>query len=108
MLALGLADAGADVVATGAARGAVDEVAEEIERRGRRTVRVAGDVGDEASLERLRDAVVAAFGRVDIVVYAAGTTKRAPTLEMDDADWQRIVDMNLTGRCAPARRSAAT
>ncbi len=37
------------------------------------------------------------FGRVDIVLCAAGTTRRAPTLEMDTAEWQRIVDINLMG-----------
>ena len=96
-LALGFADAGADVVATARRDSLVDEVAREIEARGRRTLRVTSDVGDRASLDRLRDDVLAAFGRVDIVLCAAGITKRVPTLEMDEADWQRILDVNLTG-----------
>lgn len=97
VLALGLADAGADVVATGRRQALVDEVGAEITRRGRRTVNVACDVGDEASLAALRGAVVAELGQVDIVVSCAGTTRRAPTLEMDTAEWQRIVDVNLMG-----------
>jgi len=97
VLALGLADAGADVISTARRQNLVDEVAAEIERRGRRTLNAACDVGDEASLAGLRDAVIRRFGRVDIVVSAAGTTRRAPTLEMDTAEWQRIVDVNLTG-----------
>ena len=97
VLALGLADAGADVVATARRQNLVDEVGAEIETRGRRTLKVACDVGDEASLVALRDAVVSTFQHVDIVVSCAGTTKRAPTLEMDTAEWQQIVDVNLMG-----------
>lgn len=97
VLALGLADAGADVVATARRQALVDEVGGEITRRGRRTVNFACDVGDEASLAALRDAVVAELGPVDIVLSCAGITRRAPTLEMDTAEWQRIVDVNLTG-----------
>src|SRR5215211_369826 len=90
VLALGLADAGADVIATARRQHLVDEVGAEIEGRGRRTLKYACDVGDERSLAGLRDAVGAAFGRVDIVLCAAGITRRAPTLEMDTAEWQRI------------------
>jgi NAD(P)-dependent dehydrogenase (short-subunit alcohol dehydrogenase family) len=60
-------------------------------------MRFAADVSDEASLARLRDAVTGAFGGVDIVLSCAGITRRAPTLEMDTAEWQRIVDVNLMG-----------
>jgi NAD(P)-dependent dehydrogenase (short-subunit alcohol dehydrogenase family) len=96
-LALGLADAGADVVAAGRRAAMVAEVADAIETRGRRSLRVPADVGDAASLGALRDACLHAFGRVDVVVAAAGTTKRTASLEMSEADWQRIVDTNLTG-----------
>jgi NAD(P)-dependent dehydrogenase (short-subunit alcohol dehydrogenase family) len=100
-LALGLADAGADVVVTGRRAAHVDEVAGEIERRGRRTLRMPADVSDTAALERVRDMCIGAFGKVDILVAAAGITKRVPTLQMDEADWQRIMDTNVTGtlRC---------
>jgi NAD(P)-dependent dehydrogenase (short-subunit alcohol dehydrogenase family) len=97
VLALGLADAGADVVVTARRDALVNEVADQVERRGRKTMRMTSDVGDEASLAALRDAVVAQFGRVDIALCAAGITRRAPTLEMDTAEWQRIVDVNLMG-----------
>lgn len=100
-LALGLADAGADVVATGRREPLIDEVATEIEARGRRTIRVPSDVSDVASLERLRDACAAEYGKVDILVCVAGTTKRVPTLEMKESDWAHILETNLTGtlRC---------
>jgi len=96
-LSLGLAQAGADVVAS--ARGAANlaSVAAEIEALGRRTLRVASDVSDRSSLEALRDAVVSGFGKVDILVNCAGRTQRRPTLEVSEAEWNGILDTNLTG-----------
>ena len=96
-IALGLADAGADVAATGRRRDMVDAVAAEVTRRGRRTVSMCADVADAASLTALRDACLRDLGGIDILVAAAGVTKRVPTLEMADADWHRIIDTNLTG-----------
>jgi NAD(P)-dependent dehydrogenase (short-subunit alcohol dehydrogenase family) len=96
-LALGLADAGADVVATGRRADAVEAVSAAIEERGRRTLRCPADVSDAGSLTALRDACLARFGRIDVVVAAAGTTKRVATLEMSEAEWNRIFDTNTTG-----------
>ena len=96
-LALGLAEAGADVVAS--ARGApnLEAAAAEIEALGRRTLRIPSDVTDRRSLEALRDGVLAGLGRVDILVNCAGRTQRTPTLEVGDAEWNAILDTNLTG-----------
>ena len=96
-LALGLADAGADVVSTGRRQALVEEVAAAIEARGRRTLRQPADVDDGLSLERLRDSCLKTFGRIDILVCAAGITTRVPSLAMTDAVWSRIIDTNLTG-----------
>jgi NAD(P)-dependent dehydrogenase (short-subunit alcohol dehydrogenase family) len=96
-LALGLADAGADVVATGRRPDAVSDVSAAIEARGRRTMRHPVDVGDLAALHSLRDACLAVFERVDILVFAAGITKRVATIDMAEADWNAILDTNLTG-----------
>lgn len=96
-LALGLAGAGADVVATGRRPAQVDDVATAIETAGRRTLRHPVDVGSAASLHALRDACLDAFGSVDIVVMAAGITKRVATVDMTEADWSAILDTNLTG-----------
>jgi NAD(P)-dependent dehydrogenase (short-subunit alcohol dehydrogenase family) len=96
-LALGLAEAGADVVASGRRIDLVKDVTAEIHRMGRRTIPVAADVSDIASLDRLRDECIEAFGRVDILLAVAGTTKKVPTLEMDEADWHRVIETNLTG-----------
>jgi len=81
-LAMGLAEAGAAVVPTGRRADLVEEVATAIEARGRRTLRQPSDVGDSDSIARLRDACLHAFGAVDIVVAAAGITKRVPTVQM--------------------------
>jgi len=96
-LALGLAEAGADVVPTGRREAQIDEVAMGIEAFGRRSLRKACDVSSTESVEALRDAVLAEFGRVDIMVAAAGATKRVPSLQMTDEDWTRIIETNLTG-----------
>jgi NAD(P)-dependent dehydrogenase (short-subunit alcohol dehydrogenase family) len=97
MLALGLADAGADVVATARRADLVDSVAAEIGSRGRRTLRLTSDVADMTSLDSVRAACMEAFGRIDVLLCVAGITRRVPTLDMDEADWQRILDTNLTG-----------
>jgi NAD(P)-dependent dehydrogenase (short-subunit alcohol dehydrogenase family) len=102
-IAIGLAQAGADVVATGRRREQVDEAAKEIEALGRRSLRVTSDVTSESSIEKLHDATVQAFGRVDILVNAAGITKRSSTLEMSQKDWDAIVDTNLTGTLRACR-----
>jgi NAD(P)-dependent dehydrogenase (short-subunit alcohol dehydrogenase family) len=96
-IALGLADAGADVVATGRRANVVEAVAAEIETRGRRTLRHPSDVGSLASLRALHDACVTAFGHVDIVVVAAGITKRQASVDVSEEDWNQILDTNLTG-----------
>jgi NAD(P)-dependent dehydrogenase (short-subunit alcohol dehydrogenase family) len=96
-LALGLAEAGADVVASSRDTASVDAVATEIEARGRRTLRARSDVLDRDSLQRLHDAVLAHFGRVDILINSAGITRRIPTLECSEDLWDSILSVNLTG-----------
>jgi NAD(P)-dependent dehydrogenase (short-subunit alcohol dehydrogenase family) len=96
-IALALAEAGADVVASARRANLVESVAGEIEDRGRRTLRMSADVSSRASLVALRDACLARLGRLDILVSAAAVTKRLPSMDMPDADWRRIIDTNLTG-----------
>jgi NAD(P)-dependent dehydrogenase (short-subunit alcohol dehydrogenase family) len=96
-LALGLAQAGADVVSSARRIELVNELASEIEALGRRSLRVTCDVSDRGSLEGLLKECLDAFGKVDILVNAAGITKRAPTLDYPEADWNRILETNLTG-----------
>jgi NAD(P)-dependent dehydrogenase (short-subunit alcohol dehydrogenase family) len=96
-IALGLAEAGADVVPTSRRLEQVQITAAEIEGRGRRSLRAASDVTNRASLEALRDLTLKSFGKIDILVNAAGITHKAPTLEVEEADWSRVIETNLTG-----------
>jgi NAD(P)-dependent dehydrogenase (short-subunit alcohol dehydrogenase family) len=96
-IALGLAGAGADVVPSSRRLEQVEKAATEIELLGRRSLRAASDVQNRASIQALHDAVIKAFGKVDILVNAAGVTYKAPTLETDEADWSRVMDINLNG-----------
>jgi len=96
-LSLGLADAGADVIATARRQQQVEDTANEIELRGRKALRLASDVADRASLEQLLAAALDRFGKVDILVNCAGAIKRTPTLTMPEEEWTNIINTNLTG-----------
>jgi NAD(P)-dependent dehydrogenase (short-subunit alcohol dehydrogenase family) len=96
-LAIGLAQAGADVIPSGRREELVNEVAAEIERVGRRTLRQSADVLDIPSLRHLLDRVVAEFGKVDILVNCAGRSKRIPTLDLTPEEWDGIMSTNVTG-----------
>jgi len=96
-LSIGLADAGADVVASARRQAQVDETAAEIERRGRKTLRLSSDVLNRESLERLLAASIENFGKVDILINCAGKIKRTPTLTVPEEEWDDIVETNLTG-----------
>ncbi len=96
-IALGLAAAGADVVSSGRREPLVEELAADIEKLGRRTIRKTVDAASRQSLDDLRDAVVAELGRVDILVNAAGQTFRKPTHQVNENEWNQLLDINLTG-----------
>lgn len=96
-LAVGLAQAGADVIPTGRRGELVSQVCAEIEAAGRKTLRHACDVGSRASIDGFRDAVVAQFGSVDILVNAAGRIFRKPTMNITEPEWNELFDTNVTG-----------
>jgi NAD(P)-dependent dehydrogenase (short-subunit alcohol dehydrogenase family) len=96
-IALGMAECGADVVATARRQQQVDETANEIEARGRKSLRISSDVSDRASLEKVLAGALEHFGKVDILVNCAGRIKRLPTLDMPEPEWNNILDTNLTG-----------
>ena len=96
-IAHGFAQAGADVVPTSRRAEQVEAVAREIEEFGRRSLRVTSDVSDRQSLARVLSETVAAFSKVDILVNSAGKTKRAPTIDFPEDEWNAIIDTNLTG-----------
>jgi NAD(P)-dependent dehydrogenase (short-subunit alcohol dehydrogenase family) len=96
-MAIGLAEAGADVVASSRRQEQVDEAAKAIEAKGRKSLRVSSDVADRGSLQALCDATLKEFGKVDILINCAGKIKRAPTVDFPEDEWQSIMDTNVTG-----------
>jgi NAD(P)-dependent dehydrogenase (short-subunit alcohol dehydrogenase family) len=96
-LALGLAGAGAAVIATGRRTELVDQISGEIEKLERKTLRQVCDVQQRESVDALRDSVLEQFGRVDILLNAAGQIFRKPTHLTRETEWNRLMDLNVTG-----------
>ena len=96
-MAVGLAEAGADVVASSRRQEQVDEAAALIESRGRKTLRLTSDVGQRATLQALLDETIKAWGKVDILINCAGKIKRAPTVDFPEDVWDDIMDTNVNG-----------
>ncbi len=96
-IALTLAEAGADVVATGRRENLAAEAAAEISKLGRKSLVHATDASKRESIDSLRDAVMAEFGRVDILLNAAGQIFRKPTVSISETEWNTLMDVNLTG-----------
>lgn len=95
-LTQGLAAAGADVVPISRRAEMVDQAAASVESRGRRSLRLTADALDRKALQRALEATLAAFSKVDILVNCAGITKRTPSLEVSDEEWDSILSTNLT------------
>ncbi|MDR3746419.1 MAG: glucose 1-dehydrogenase [Acidobacteriaceae bacterium] len=96
-MAIGLAEAGADVVASSRRQEQVNDAAAAIEAKGRRSLRVTSDVANRETLENLLDETLKAFGKVDILINCAGKIKRAPTVDFPEDLWDDIMDTNVTG-----------
>jgi NAD(P)-dependent dehydrogenase (short-subunit alcohol dehydrogenase family) len=96
-LSRGLAQAGANVVPTGRRPEQVRLAATAIEGLGRRSLAVPCDVTDSSTIEHLLAEVCGVFGSVDILVNCAGRTKRAPSIDFSDVDWDAILETNLSG-----------
>jgi len=102
-LTRGLAQAGANVVPTGRRTDLVQAAAAEVKALGRRSLTQTCDVTDVASIEGLLNSVCSEFGSVQILVNCAGRTKRMPTLDVSEADWNAIMDTNLYGTLRACR-----
>jgi NAD(P)-dependent dehydrogenase (short-subunit alcohol dehydrogenase family) len=96
-IAIGFAEAGADVVPVSRRREEVAKAAAEIRALGKRTLELTADVTRREDVQRAVDAIRKELGRIDILLNSAGTTKRAPSLEFADEDWNRIININLNG-----------
>jgi NAD(P)-dependent dehydrogenase (short-subunit alcohol dehydrogenase family) len=96
-IALGYAQAGADVAAVSRRREEVVKTAAEIRALGRQAMEITADVVDRSEIHRGIERMLLEMGRIDILVNAAGTTKRMPSLDMSEEDWDRILNINLKG-----------
>jgi NAD(P)-dependent dehydrogenase (short-subunit alcohol dehydrogenase family) len=96
-LALGLGVAGANVIPTGRRSDLVESTCEKLEQAGTRSLAVTSDVTNRDSIEMLLQSVTDRFGSVDILVNCAGVTKKTPTLDLAEAEWNDILQTNLTG-----------
>ncbi len=96
-MALALAEAGADVALVARSKPDLEETAHQVEARGRRALVVPTDVSLFSAVELLVAQTVQNLGRLDIVVNNSGVAQVTPLAELDPADWQRIIDTNLTG-----------
>ena len=99
----GLAQAGSNVVPTGRRAEHVKSAASEVSKLGRRTLAQPCDVSDPASIEQLYAGVLREFGDVQILVNCAGRTKRMPTMDFPEPEWNAIMDTNLTGTLRASR-----
>jgi gluconate 5-dehydrogenase len=97
-LALGLAYHGATVVVSSRNKDAIAAVAAKITKEtGNEAIAIASDVTSEESIQKLVDAVVAKYGRIDILVNAMGMNIKHPALEYPLEDWEKLFKVNVTG-----------
>jgi NAD(P)-dependent dehydrogenase (short-subunit alcohol dehydrogenase family) len=96
-IALGLAEAGADVVPVSRRGEEVAKTAAAVRAMGRQSLELTADVTRREDIQEVLRRMKGEMGRVDILVNSAGTTKRAPSLDFSDEDWNRILNVNLQG-----------
>jgi gluconate 5-dehydrogenase len=95
--ALGLADAGADVVVASRKMGHLEEVAKEIKAKGRKSLAVTVEVTDDKSVAAMVDRILEVFPHIDILVNAAGLAIRKPAETFPIDEWQQVMDINTRG-----------
>jgi len=96
-IALGLAAEGAIVVPSGRRESQLSALCNELDSSGRRTLCMPSDVRRRHSLDALRDAVLAKFGKIDVLINAAGVTFKTPSIEISEEQWSALMDTDLTG-----------
>ena len=96
-IALGLADAGADVVVASRTQADLDKVAEQIRAKDQRALAIATDTTNLDSIKKLADKVMEEFGKIDILVNNAGQGATVPFLKLPVEEWDRILTVNLKG-----------
>jgi NAD(P)-dependent dehydrogenase (short-subunit alcohol dehydrogenase family) len=96
-IALGLAEAGADVAVASRNLNSLDAVAKEIESKGRNALAAKVDVVDETQVKAMVDVILNNFNHIDILVNAAGLAIRKPADSFPIHEWQQVMDINARG-----------
>jgi 2-deoxy-D-gluconate 3-dehydrogenase len=95
-MAIGLAEAGANVMVHGSKETGLDEVCSAVRAAGGKSGRVIADLGDQGAAARLMEATIAELGSIDILINNAGIARRKPAIDYSMEDWNAIVQINLT------------
>ena len=104
-ICLALAEEGADIVVADIQAETADETAAMVQECGRKSVFIRTDVSDEQSVMRLYTKVMADFGTLDILVNNAGICRMIPILDIEVAEWDRIMAVNLRGTFLMSREA---
>ena len=96
-IAMGFAAQDAIVIPTGRRESELSALCREVDSTGKRTLCLTADVRDRGSIDALRDAVIQKFGRIDVLVNAAGVTFKQPTATVSEDQWNALMDTDLTG-----------
>lgn len=96
-MAIGLAEAGADIVATSTNAGNLGETSQAITRLGRTCLALSCDMRNPTHIKHTVQRALDTFGKIDILVNNAGTIRRAPATEYSDDDWLEVIETNLNG-----------
>jgi 2-deoxy-D-gluconate 3-dehydrogenase len=95
-IAIGLAEAGADVICHASKKGGASETVAAIEKLGRKSADVAGDMSDKSVPAELIAEIIEKFGRLDILINNAGTIRRSPAVDFSEEDWEFVLEVNLS------------
>ncbi len=96
-IAIAFAAEGANIVATARTKEEIEETCREVKGLGRQGLAIPTDVTKADQIERMVQKAVTHFKKIDILVNNAGIIKLTPVLELTEADWDRIIDINLKG-----------
>jgi 2-deoxy-D-gluconate 3-dehydrogenase len=97
VIAIALAEAGADVACHARSQGKADETCLAITKIGRRAEAVTGDLAEKQTPTSLVEQTLQHFGRIDILINNAGMIRRAPAVECSEDDWSSVIEVNLSG-----------
>ncbi len=106
-MAIGLAEAGADIAIVDVECTNKDAIIGEIEQLGRKCLVIQGDVSDEKSVDNFISEVIGYYGKLDVLVNNAAVAGAYSIDEIDISTWRKVIDINLTGVFLCCKRSVA-